>query len=36
MTLRFRTRSGDAPVLRVLWRKEGGDWRITSYDVELP
>jgi hypothetical protein len=36
MLLRFRTGSGDAPVLRVLWRKEGSDWRITSYDVELP
>ena len=36
MTLRFKTRSGDAPVLRLLWRRENGEWRITSYDVELP
>ena len=36
MSLRFRTRSGDAPVLRLLWRKEADVWRITSYDVELP
>jgi hypothetical protein len=34
MTVRFKTRSGDAPVLRVLWRKENGAWRITSYAVE--
>jgi hypothetical protein len=32
MTLRFNTKSGDAPVLRVLWRKENGAWR--SYTVE--
>jgi hypothetical protein len=34
MTVRFKTKSGDAPVLRVLWRKESGAWRITSYSVE--
>lgn len=36
MTVRFKTRGGDTPVLRVLWRKENGAWRITSYDVEMP
>jgi hypothetical protein len=36
MTFRFRTQSGDAPVLRLLWRTEDGAWRITAYDVELP
>jgi hypothetical protein len=36
MTVRLKTRSGDAPVLRLLWRKERGAWRITSYGVELP
>jgi hypothetical protein len=36
MTFRFRTQAGDAPVLRLLWRKEGNSWRVTSYDVELP
>ena len=36
MTFRFRTQGGDAPVLRLLWRKEENTWRITSYDVELP
>ena len=36
MTLRFRTQGGDAPVLRLLWRKEGDAWRVTAYDVELP
>jgi hypothetical protein len=36
MTFRFRTQSGEAPVLRLLWRKEDNTWRVTSYDVELP
>jgi hypothetical protein len=36
MTFRLRTQGGEAPVLRLLWRKEGGNWRITSYDVEVP
>ena len=36
MTFRFRTQGGDAPVLRLLWRKEANAWRVTSYDVELP
>jgi hypothetical protein len=36
MTVRFKTRAGDAPVLRLLWRKEDNTWRVTSYDVELP
>ena len=36
MTFRFRTQGGDAPVLRLLWRKEDGAWRVTSYDVEVP
>lgn len=35
-SLRFKTRAGGAPVLKLMWRKEGGTWRITSYDVELP
>jgi hypothetical protein len=35
-TVRFRTRAGDAPVLRTLWVKEDGVWRITVYAVELP
>jgi hypothetical protein len=36
MAVRFRTRSGDAPVLRLLWRREDAGWRITSYAVEMP
>ena len=36
MTLRFRTQGGDAPVLRLLWRKEGDAWRVRAYDVEMP
>jgi hypothetical protein len=35
-TVRFRTRSGDPPVLRLLWRKEGSDLRITAFDLEVP
>ena len=36
MIFRFRTQGGDAPVLRLLWRKEDNAWRITSFDVEVP
>ena len=36
MTFRLRTQGGEAPVLRLLWRKEDNAWRVTSYDVELP
>jgi hypothetical protein len=36
MNVRFKTRSGEAAVLRVLWRMENADWRITSYDIEQP
>jgi hypothetical protein len=36
MLLRFRTQGGDAPVLRLLWRKEAGAWRVTAYQVEMP
>jgi hypothetical protein len=36
MSFRVRTQSGEGPVLRTLWLKESGAWRITTYDVELP
>ena len=36
MNVRFKTRSGEAAVLRGLWRKENANWRITSYDIEQP
>lgn len=36
MTVRLRTRAGDPPVLRTMWMKEGGVWRITVYAVEVP
>ena len=36
MNVRFKTRSGEAAVLRGLWRKEDANWRITSYDIEQP
>ena len=36
MTFRFRTQSGDAAVLRLLWRTEENTWRVTAYEVELP
>ena len=32
MIVRFKTQGGEAPVLRLLWRKEAGAWRITSYE----
>jgi hypothetical protein len=35
-TVRFKTRGGDAPVLRLVWRKEADAWRIRAYGVELP
>ncbi len=34
--VRFNTRGGEAPVLRLLWRRENGTFRITSYGIELP
>ena len=34
LSFRFQTGSGDAPVLRMLWVKEDGAWRITAYDVD--
>jgi len=36
MNIRFLTGAGEAPVLRTLWQKEGGRWRITTYDIEYP
>jgi hypothetical protein len=36
MTLEFRTESGEAPVVRILWVKEAAGWRIAAYDVEHP
>jgi len=33
---RFKTRSGEAAVLRLIWRRENAAWRITSYGVEVP
>jgi hypothetical protein len=36
LSFRFQTGSGAAPVLRMLWAKENGAWRITAYDVEQP
>ena len=36
MNLRFRTQSGEPPVLRVLWVKDQGAWRIRAYAVEYP
>ena len=36
VSLGFRTNGEGAPVLRLLWRKEEGVWRITSYEVEVP
>ena len=36
MTFRFKTEGGEAPTLGLLWRKDAGAWRITSYRVEMP
>jgi hypothetical protein len=36
MNVRLRTRGGEPPVLRLLWVKEDGAWRITAFDVENP
>ena len=36
MNVRFLTGAGEAPVLRTLWQKEAGRWRITTYDIEYP
>ena len=36
MNVRFKNRSGEAGILRVLWRKESANWRITSYYVDEP
>ena len=36
VTARFRTPSVESPVLRLLWTNDGGAWRITVHDVELP
>jgi hypothetical protein len=33
---RVRTRSGEAPVVRMLWMKDADAWRITAYDVVTP
>ncbi len=32
----FRTEGGEAPVFRLLWTKEGGEWKIVAYDIEVP
>jgi len=36
MNIRFLTGAGEAPVLRTLWQKQDGRWRITTYDIEYP
>ncbi len=36
LNVHFKTRGGDAPVLRALWLKENDLWRIAAYDIEVP
>ena len=36
MNVRVRAAGSEAPVLRLLWLKENGNWRIVAYDVEVP
>ena len=33
---RLRTGAGEAPVFRTLWVQEGGEWKLTAYDTEVP
>jgi hypothetical protein len=32
----FRTEGGETPAFRLLWTKEGGDWKIVAYDIVVP
>ena len=32
----FRTENGETPVLRTLWVREEGEWKIAAYDIEEP
>jgi hypothetical protein len=36
MNIRFKTRGGSAPALRMLWLNKNDLWRIAAYDVEVP
>ncbi len=36
LLFRFRMKSGEAPVMRALWTKEEGRWKMVSYDIVLP
>ncbi len=36
MNVRFLTGAGEGPVMRTLWQKNAGQWRITSYHIEYP
>ena len=36
MNVRFKTKGGEAPVLRMLWVKDPVAWRITTYGIESP
>jgi len=36
MNVRVQAAGGESPVLRLLWLKEYGKWRIAAYDVEAP
>jgi hypothetical protein len=36
LLFQFRMKSGEAPVMRSLWSKEEGKWKMVSYDVVTP
>lgn len=36
MAFQLRSETRDAPVLRTLWRKDAGEWRVIAYGVETP
>jgi len=36
LTMRFKTKAGETPVLRSLWTKDATGWRLIVFDVEMP
>ena len=36
LLFRFRMKSGEAPVMRALWTKQEGRWKMVSYDIVTP
>jgi hypothetical protein len=36
MNVRFLTGAGEGPVMRTIWQRDAGQWRIASYHIEYP